>query len=149
MKNIKIENMTIEDFEKIKDILISDFDDFWTPDILKSELIGDNKKYIVAKFADEIVGFAGVMINFTDLEIMNIVTKKSKRKMGIGSLLLKNIIEKFSKGDIENIFLEVNENNIIAIKLYEKMGFENIGKRKKYYNGNDGAIIMSKKVNNL
>ena len=45
----------------------------------------------------------------------------------------------------ENKFLlEVNENNIKALKLYKKIGFEEISKRKNYYGKNEDAIIMMK-----
>ena len=59
MENIEISDMCMDDFEQIKDILKNEFDDFWTPDILKSEINGENKKYIVAKNGEEIVRFAG------------------------------------------------------------------------------------------
>ena len=49
----------------------------------------------------------------------------------------------------EVISLEVNEKNIIAINLYKNFGFEKVGRRKKYYNGIDDAIIMTKKIKNL
>ena len=145
MENIEIFDMTLQDFEEIKDILISEFDDFWSPEILKNELIGENKKYIVAKNKNEILGFAGIMINLPDVEIMNIVVKKEFRKKGIGKILLSKIIEISQKSNCENIFLEVNEKNIPALKLYENAGFKQIGIRKKYYNLKDDAIIMSKK----
>ena len=41
------------------------------------------------------------------------------------------------------MMLEVRESNISAIKLYEKVGFEEINRRKKYY-GNEDAIIMER-----
>ena len=145
MENIEIFDMRLEDFEQIKDILVSDFDDFWTPNILKNELIGENKKYIVAKYKNEVVGFAGIMINLSDTEIMNIVVKKNFRQKGIGKILLNKIIEISQKNNCENIFLEVNEKNVPAIKLYENTGFKQIGIRKKYYNFKNDAIIMSKK----
>ena len=45
----------------------------------------------------------------------------------------------------KDISLEVNELNNSAISLYKKAGFEEVGIRKKYYNGKDNAIIMTKK----
>ena len=45
---------------------------------------------------------------------------------------------------MEKISLEVNEENKVAIHLYENNGFEKIGIRKKYYNGKNNAIIMTK-----
>lgn len=143
---IEIEKMKIEDYEKVKDNLIEEFDDFWTPSILKSEIENDFSQYIVAKENENIVGFAGIMICPDDVEITNIVTKKSERKKGIGTLLLEKIIEMSKNTEKENISLEVNEKNDIAINLYTNFGFKKIGLRKKYYNGIDNAIIMSRKI---
>ena len=44
----------------------------------------------------------------------------------------------------EKFLLEVNENNIKALKLYKKIGFEQISVRKNYYGNNENAIIMMK-----
>lgn len=141
---MNIEKMTLEDFEVIKENLQTDFDEFWTASILKSELENENSKYIVAKENNEIIGFAGIIITPIDVEITNIVTKKSNRKKGIGKLLLDKLIEMAKQTEFETISLEVNEKNEVAIHLYENSGFEKIGVRKKYYNGTDNAIIMTK-----
>ncbi len=77
---------------------------------------------------------------------MNIVVKKDKRNLGIGSKLLEEIIKKAIEINSKTITLEVNENNLPAIKLYEKYGFKQIGLRKKYYNNIDNAIIMTTSV---
>ena len=141
---IKIEEMTFEDFDKIKNNLQTDFDEFWTPNVLKSELESELSKYVVAKEDEEIVGFAGIIILPDDVEITNIVTKKSERKKGIGKLLLDKLIQMAFELK-KDISLEVNEINIPAINLYKKTGFEEVGLRKKYYNGINNAIIMTKK----
>ena len=136
--------MTLSDFDKIKNILNSEFDEFWKPSILESELKSNLSKYIVAKENDVIVGFAGILITPDDTEITNIVTKKSERKRGIGSLLLDRLIEMTKELGKNSISLEVNELNKSAISLYEKSGFEIVGKRKKYYDGVSDAILMTK-----
>ena len=141
---IKIEKMTFEDFKSIENVLQTEFDEFWTPSILKSELESSLSKYIVAKNEDEVVGFAGIIILPDDVEITNIVTKKNERKKGIGKLLLDKLIQMAFELK-KDISLEVNEENDAAINLYKKAGFEEIGIRKKYYNGKNNAIIMTKK----
>ena len=141
---IKIEEMTFEDYEKIKDNLKEEFDEFWSASILKSELESENSKYIVAKENENVVGFAGIILLPDNAEITNIVTKKSERKKGIGSLLLEKLIEMAKNEKKENISLEVNENNISARNLYEKYKFEIVGMRKKYYSGKENAIIMTR-----
>lgn len=143
---IKIDKMTLLDYEKIKDNLVEEFDEFWTPNILKSELENELSRYIVAKIDNEIVGFAGVIILPDDSEITNIVTKKTMRKKGIGKNLLEKLIEISKEENKTEISLEVNEINEPAIRLYEKFGFEIVGRRKKYYNRVNDAIIMTKKL---
>lgn len=141
---IEIKEMTLYDFEEIKDVLQTDFDEFWTAGVLKSELESELSKYVVAKENEKIVGFAGVIILPDDVEITNIVTKKSERKKGIGKLLLDKLIQ--MAFDLEkDISLEVNEKNEAAISLYKKADFKEVGIRKKYYNGCENAIIMTKK----
>ena len=49
---------------------------------------------------------------------------------------------KFCKNNlISNINLEVNSSNNIAISLYKKWGFEQVGNRKNYYKDNDGLLF--------
>lgn len=143
-KNMEINKMEQSDLEQIKDCLTSDFDAFWTYDVLKDELSYSNSKYIVAKTSNNtIVGFAGIKIILDEAEIMNIVTKKSNRGKGIASLMLKHIISNCKNNNIKIINLEVNCQNTIAINLYKKYNFKEVGLRKKYYNNTYDAILMS------
>ena len=98
--------------------------------------------YIVAKQNKEIVGFAGIVKIIDENNIMNIVVKKDKRKLKIGSKLLEEIFKIAKQVNAKVITLEVNKNNIPAIKLYQKYGFKQIGLRKKYYNNTDDALLL-------
>ena len=144
--DIKIEKMRLIDLNNIKDNLQNDFDDFWNYNILKEEIKSNNSKYIVAKVDNEVVGFAGIKIIMDEADIMNIVTKKSFRNHGIGTLLLDNLISMTHELHLSRISLEVNAENLPAIHLYEKFGFQNLGIRKNYYQDKN-AIIMTKKLN--
>ena len=144
MSDIEIFSMTVNDLEIIKDELEEKFDKFWTYGILKSEIVNINSKYIVAKYKEEIVGFAGITIILDESNIMNIVVKKEKRMKGIGKLLLQKLIEISQELGTKFITLEVNINNKPAINLYKKFGFKEVGIRKKYYNSIDDALIMTK-----
>lgn len=142
MNKFQINTMTLEDFENIQDIFTSDFDSFWNPSILKQELLCDNSHFIVAKNEDEIIGFAGFKVLLEDADLMNIVVKKSYRNKGVGSLLLKNLMDLFFSFSLVSLYLEVNENNLPAIHLYQKFGFKKIDVRKNYYPNHQNAIIM-------
>lgn len=144
MEKFKIEMMSLNDLETIKDILQTEFDEFWTYEILQQELLSNNSKYIVAKSLDNIiVGFAGIKIILDTAELMNIVTKKSFRENGIGKLMLEYLINMCKNEKIKTLNLEVNSQNTIAINLYKKYNFKEVGLRKKYYNNTYNAILMS------
>ncbi len=142
---IQIEKMNLNHLNELQEILISDFDDFWSFSTLKEEVENENSSYIIGKINNEIIGFAGLKKIFDQADIMNIVIKKTYRNQGIGTLLLENLILLAKDLNISTLFLEVNEQNKPAIHLYEKLGFEKLGVRKKYYNNNNG-IIMKKNL---
>ncbi len=145
--NLKISKMNVDDLNSMQDILFSDFSSFWPYSSFKQELECDNSHFIIAKNDNEIVGFAGLKVIVDEADIMNIVVKKSFRHNGIGSVLLDNLINFAKDKNLNVVTLEVNEHNLSAIRLYDKFGFDHIGIRKKYYNGESDAIIMSKKIN--
>lgn len=141
---IDINVMTSEDIISIEPNFSDNFDKFWSIDVLKHDFDDDNSQYVVAKMNNEIVGFAGIKIIIDEADIMNIAVKMDKRKSGIGSMLLEKLLEIAKVSNCTSITLEVNENNLPAIYLYEKYHFERIGLRKKYYNNTDNAILMKK-----
>lgn len=143
--NLNFSNMNISDLDEIKDILVSNFDDFWTYSILKDELNSSSSHYIVARLNNEIVGFGGIKVVLDSADIMNIVVKKNFRNLGIGTSILNEIIALCLSLNLSSITLEVRKDNKYAISLYENFGFETLGVRKKYYNGIDG-FIMEKKI---
>ncbi len=143
-EKIQILPMTSKDIEIITPNFQTEFDEFWNINNLKSDFENSNSTYYIAKLDGEIVGFAGFLKICDEANLMNIVTKISKRHLGIGKKLLESIIEEAKKQNLKTITLEVNDKNIYAINLYErKFNFKRIGLRKKYYNNTDDAILMS------
>lgn len=140
---IEIRKMTKEHLEQIKDILQEQFDEFWNANVLDKELENPLSEYVVAIENDEVVGYAGIWKSIDEGHITNIVTKKEKRGKHIGTKMLEEIIKLAKVKNLRCVTLEVNEYNKPAIKLYKKYNFVEVGKRKKYYNNVDDAIIMT------
>ena len=140
--NVEISKMNLDDFNDIKNILISDFDDFWKIDTFEEELKNNNSYYLVGKINNEIVGFAGIKIVLDEADIMNVVTRKTYRNQGIGSIILEKLISYAKQNGIKKLTVEVNEQNLSAIHLYKKFNFKEIALRKNYYNNTYNAIIM-------
>ena len=129
------------------DVLIAElkeYDEFWNEKILIDEFQKENSEYFVLIDDGKILGFAGLWFNIDEAHIMNIAVKKEYRKNGFGTKLLEFLIVKAKEKNKICITLEVRDDNIPAILLYEKFNFEKIGTRKKYYNAENDALIMTK-----
>ena len=129
------------------DVLIAElkeYDEFWNEKILIDEFQNENSEYFVLIDDGKILGFAGLWFNIDEAHIMNIAVKKEYRKNGFGTKLLEFLIVKAKEKNKICITLEVRDDNIPAILLYEKFNFEKNGIRKKYYNSENDAVIMTK-----
>lgn len=143
MNDLQLTKMTILDLDEIQPILNEKFDDFWSYDILKEELLSSSSVYFVCKNEAEIIGFGGIKTIIDFAELMNIVIRKDLRGNGFSKKLLEHIIKKCKELNLKSINLEVNVENTIAIKLYKKYNFVEVGTRKKYYNNLNDAILMT------
>ena len=137
--DVAILEMTYSDLENIK-LNYERFPSSWEYEVLKEDY--SDSRYFVIKQNEDICGFIGIRIVFEEMEIMNIVTDITKRNQGFASSLLSYIIKYAVKNNIEKINLEVNTNNKVAKNLYKSFGFVEVGKRPRYYKGED-AILMT------
>lgn len=141
---ISVIPMNMDHLKQIAPILLTDFDDFWSPSTLALELRNPNTYYLVVLEGEEVIGFGGIWQVLTEFHLNNIVVKKTKRNQGIGTLLLHNFVMLAKEKGAESLTLEVNENNKYAIQLYQSAGFTTVGRRSKYYHHKEDAIIMTK-----
>ena len=96
---------------------------------------------------ERLVGFAIMAILSEESHLLNIGVNKDFRGSGFGEQILKKMIIAAEVMGSKKIILEVRVSNKIAYRLYEKLGFHEIGERKKYYRlpeGREDAYVMSK-----
>lgn len=99
-------------------------------------------KYLIYKEKDEVIAYIYYSDIYERAEINQIEVNFIHRNCGKGS----KILEEFIKTVDKDITLEVNKENIPAIKLYKKYGFIEKAIRKGYYNGIDGILMERKKT---
>lgn len=139
---ITVENLSeqnIKDVSKIEGLCI---ETPWGERELFRELENKNAFYACIKKDGRTVGYGGIWLSVGTADITNIAVLPEHRREGFGSLILSELTKKAVENGCFEINLEVNENNIGAVLLYEKCGFEKVGIRKKYYKNKDNAIIM-------
>lgn len=112
----------------------------WTKEQILSDMQQDNVDYFFVEVDKTAIGFLAIQQLVGELEITNIAVKKAHQGEGWGSQLLAHL----DHVDFP-IFLEVRASNTSAQALYQKFGFEVIGKRQRYYyEPVEDAIIMKR-----
>ena len=145
--NISYVKMTEEHTEALSELDKICFSVPWSKALFDGEVKNPNAYYLVATDSGVPVGYCGIQTVLDEGDITNIAVLPDYRKSGIASSLLKGITEYAISKEISFITLEVRESNINAIKLYEKFGFEFVGKRKNYYPDNrETALLMTKQL---
>lgn len=116
----------------------------WSKKTFEGAFAADNVTILAALDEDgTLMGYACLLVIAPDGELMNIAVDGCFRGRGIGSALMEAVIERASRLGAEDVFLEVRESNAPARHLYEKYGFETLGRRKKYYQKPvEDAILM-------
>lgn len=92
-----------------------------------------------------VCAFIVVKLMDHECELINLGVTKIFQKKGLATLLIKNLINYCQQNQVNEIFLEVRKSNFKAIKLYDKLNFNELGTRFNYYNNKEkkeDAIIM-------
>lgn len=137
-------NMTKEHLPDILEVEQESFSHPWTENMFLEELNGKFSVYRVAVEDKKAVGYMGMWILADEGHITNVAVGKKSRGKGIGSALVEDFIRLAEEKDLAFLTLEVRVSNETAIALYEKHGFKEVGRRKKYYENTEDAILMTK-----
>jgi ribosomal-protein-alanine N-acetyltransferase len=89
----------------------------------------------------KIVGFSVSRIGADEAEIMSIAVAGSHRGRGLSNSLLLTHLGHLAGRGVRTVFLEVEENNQPARRLYERVGFRVVGRRERYYQQENGPSL--------
>jgi len=132
---------TINDLNKIYNIEKKVFNDYWSIDLIESELNDQEySKVSILEINKKIIGYIFQRKILDDNHIINLAIDIPYQHKGYGRFLLMEILEQ-DKNDT-NVFLEVKEANLPAIKLYIDLGFEEVDRKDRYYSDGSNAIFM-------
>jgi ribosomal-protein-alanine acetyltransferase len=143
---ITIETASVRHLERLCEIETECFKkEAFTKRQIASLLSDYNSIGLVAKEDGKIIGFiiGIVCIERNELagHILTIDVSLSHRRRGIGLNLLQEIEETFRKKEVRISYLEVREDNVQALRLYEKNGYKKIGRLVHYYGDANGLYL--------
>jgi ribosomal-protein-alanine N-acetyltransferase len=136
--------MDLDDIDQVLEVERQSFTLPWSREAFLNELnFNQYAVYIVIEDNGKIAGYCGSWVVIDESHITNIAILPEYRGQKLGEALLQKMIEiSISMGTIR-MTLEVRVSNVVAISLYEKLGFQKGGIRKRYYTDNyEDAYVM-------
>lgn len=137
------------DLSHIDDVIIIENLSFKTP-WKKEDFVAELTRNICARYKvliidNRVVSYGGMWVLLDEAHITNIAVHPEYRGIGLGNVIVEQLIKEANKNNISSMTLEVRMNNISAINLYKKYGFIEEAVRKNYYQDTgEDAIIMWK-----
>jgi len=99
----------------------------------------------VACVGDEVVGYGVMSVGAGEAHILNLCVNGHFRCRGVGRRMLEYLVERARAAGMGEAFLEVRPSNTAAIRLYQSIGFEQVGIRRGYYQaigGREDASVL-------
>jgi ribosomal-protein-alanine N-acetyltransferase len=93
----------------------------------------------------KIIGYGVMSVGAGEAHVLNVCVLHDFRNVGFGRRLLEHLLERAGAAGVNEAFLEVRPSNLSAIRLYQRLGFEQIGVRRGYYQapeGREDAIVL-------
>ena len=115
--------------------------------MLAEELENQCAAFLVAQdsVTGQVMGYAGLLVMADEGYITNVAVFPEFRRQGVAAKLIA-VFENFARGNkLAFLTLEVRPSNAAAIALYKGFGFEEVGRRKNYYDlPKEDALILTK-----
>lgn len=137
--------MLESDVESVLSIELAAFSHPWTRGILLDCVRSGYECWLLFQ-GDQQVGHSVLSAAGDESHLLNITIKPENQGFGLGVALLEFIIDRAKQCKAEVTFLEVRASNEAAARLYERFGFNEIGRRRNYYpaaGGREDALVMA------
>ena len=93
------------------------------------------------QLGSRVIGFAVSRLAADEAEILSVAIESNQRGRGLSRDLLHTHLGHLAGRGVRTVFLEVEENNQPARRLYERAGFATVGRRERYYREAGGAEL--------
>jgi [ribosomal protein S18]-alanine N-acetyltransferase len=120
----------------------------WTEGIFR-DCLRVNYYCRVVEVAAVIVGHGVMSVGAGEAHLLNVCVEEAYRCRGIGARLLKHLLRAAATAGAAEAFLEARPSNLAAIRLYQSIGFRQIGVRRGYYQaigGREDAIVLKRPI---
>ncbi len=130
---VELRDMRDADMQRVVEVERRSYSVPWSETTFLGLLRRRDAEIVVATIAGDIIGHAVYWHVLDQGELGNVAVIETMRGRGIGAQLVAEIVKRATARGIRELFLEVRPSNTSARQLYEKFGFEQVGRRRNYY----------------
>lgn len=137
--------MREDDLEAVMAIEVRAYPFPWTLGILRDCLRAGHPAWVLLR-EEQVIGYFLMSLAAGEGHVLNVCVAPEQQGQGHGRRLLRAILQLARGHGAERVFLEVRPSNTGAIALYFDMGFNEIGRRPRYYPASEGredALVMA------
>ena len=145
--DVKIRLAEEKDLPQVLEIEHFSFPSAWTHEFFQHEIHNPFSHFYILAENGNVLAYIVFWIVAGEAHIANLAVSPRNRRKGYADVLLHYAVVKSLENGANYLTLEVNEKNQAAITLYEKHGFQQVGKRRKYYEDRDDALVLSLSLN--
>ena len=143
MSEITMGLMSIDDVDAVHAIEAACFKTPWSKESFYREVTENAcARYMVVREDGTAIAYAGIWFVLDEGHITNIAVHPDRRRMGYGERVTRGLIRLAADSGMNWMTLEVRRSNTAAQNLYHKLGFIDVGYRKRYYENSEDALIM-------
>jgi ribosomal-protein-alanine N-acetyltransferase len=142
---LKIRPMSESDVDAVMQVESRAYEFPWTPGIFRDCLRVGYHCWVYS-LDQQIIGFSVMSVAVGEAHILNICIAPEHQGHGLGRRLLERTLTLAKKQGADTAFLEVRASNRAALRLYETLGFNEIGLRPGYYpakTGREDAVLLA------
>jgi len=141
--DITICPMSDTDLDEVLAIEAVSYPKPWTREHFLDELNSPFASPLVALDGEgRVAGYLCPMLLLDEAQILNVAVRPDLRSHGLGRLLIESLLDDYRNRGASVLSLEVRVSNEPARTLYRKLGFTETGRRPKYYENGEDAILM-------
>ena len=140
-----IRPMTADDLSQVHALECAAQTSPWSLEHFSAELDNPCSRVDLCRRNGELAGFICWWLVAGEVQIQNVATAPAFRRQGVAARLLSHAFEQALGSGFESAWLEVRVGNAPAIALYERFGFEIVGRRPGYYADGEDALVMCHK----
>ena len=149
-KHIRIVPMTVDHLDELERLERICFSRPWSKRMLGEELDNACAAFLVAEDAETgtVLGYAGLLAMMDEGYITNVAVFPEYRRCGIAARIIEVFMNFARANKLAFLMLEVRPSNAAAIALYQSFGFEEVGRRRNYYDlPKEDALILTRYFN--